>query len=72
MGRPSPSLDFDSVRRVCRVVGIRVGEDALANLSIEKQPDGKVQGFIRIRSKAQGIALSLGDKINLHQNRPKK
>lgn len=48
------------------------GEDALANLSIEKQPDGKVQGFIRIRSKAQGIALSLGDKINLHQNRPKK
>jgi coatomer subunit beta len=53
-------------------VKICVGEDALANLSIEKQPDGKVQGFIRIRSKAQGIALSLGDKINLHQNRPKK
>lgn len=56
---------------MCRVE-ICVGEDALANLSIEKQPDGKVQGFIRIRSKAQGIALSLGDKINFHQNRPKK
>lgn len=37
------------------------GEDALANLSIEKQ-DGILQGHIRIRSKTQGIALSLGDK----------
>jgi hypothetical protein len=37
------------------------GEDALANLSIEKQ-DGVLQGHIRIRSKTQGIALSLGDK----------
>eukprot|EP01114_Cavostelium_apophysatum_P024678 TRINITY_DN973_c0_g1_i2.p1 TRINITY_DN973_c0_g1~~TRINITY_DN973_c0_g1_i2.p1 ORF type:complete len:955 (+),score=319.11 TRINITY_DN973_c0_g1_i2:111-2975(+) len=43
------------------------GEDALANVSIEKQPDGKIGGFIRIRSKTQGIALSLGDKINLKQ-----
>eukprot|EP01098_Paradermamoeba_levis_P014578 TRINITY_DN700_c0_g1_i1.p1 TRINITY_DN700_c0_g1~~TRINITY_DN700_c0_g1_i1.p1 ORF type:complete len:426 (-),score=151.96 TRINITY_DN700_c0_g1_i1:34-1311(-) len=43
------------------------GEDALANISIEKQPDGKIAGFIRIRSKAQGIALSLGDKITLKQ-----
>ena len=30
------------------------GEDALANISIEKQPDGKIGGFIRIRSKSQG------------------
>jgi len=43
------------------------GEDALANISIEKQPDGKITGFIRIRSKTQGIALSLGDKITLKQ-----
>eukprot|EP00049_Salpingoeca_infusionum_P018068 m.355605 g.355605 ORF g.355605 m.355605 type:complete len:941 (+) comp17292_c0_seq1:281-3103(+) len=43
------------------------GEDALANLSIEKLPDGQVSGHIRIRSKTQGIALSLGDKITLNQ-----
>ena len=36
------------------------GEDALANLSLEKR-DGKVSGFFRIRSKAQGIAAALGD-----------
>jgi len=40
------------------------GEDALANVSVEHDPStGKVNGFVRIRSKTQGIALSLGDKI---------
>jgi coatomer subunit beta len=44
------------------------GEDALVNVSVEKQPgDGKLGGYIRIRSKTQGIALSLGDKITLRQ-----
>lgn len=43
------------------------GEDALVNVSIEKQADGKLGGYIRIRSKTQGIALSLGDKITLKQ-----
>ncbi|KAF3944006.1 hypothetical protein ACB098_05G206600 [Castanea mollissima] len=43
------------------------GEDALVNVSIEKQTDGKLGGYIRIRSKTQGIALSLGDKITLKQ-----
>ncbi len=44
------------------------GEDALVNVSVEKQPgDGKLGGYIRIRSKTQGIALSLGDKITLKQ-----
>ncbi|KAL6527054.1 hypothetical protein OROGR_016144 [Orobanche gracilis] len=43
------------------------GEDALVNISIEKQEDGKLNGYIRIRSKTQGIALSLGDKITLKQ-----
>ncbi|GMH39677.1 hypothetical protein BSKO_07575 [Bryopsis sp. KO-2023] len=42
-------------------------EDALVNLSVEKQPEGKLGGYIRIRSKTQGIALSLGDKITLRQ-----
>lgn len=41
------------------------GEDALANLSIERSEDGTVQGHVRIRSKTQGIALSLGDKITV-------
>jgi coatomer subunit beta len=41
------------------------GEDALVNLSVEKKDggDGKLNGYIRIRSKTQGIALSLGDRI---------
>jgi coatomer subunit beta len=43
-----------------------LGEDALANLSIEKiEGTGNIQGHVRIRSKTQGIALSLGDKITL-------
>lgn len=41
------------------------GEDALVNVSVEKLPDGKLGGYIRIRSKTQGIALSLGDKLIL-------
>ncbi|KAI0999054.1 Coatomer subunit beta [Podosphaera aphanis] len=37
------------------------GEDALANLSIEQEgEDGPVTGFVRIRSRSQGLALSLG------------
>jgi len=43
------------------------GEDALMNLCVEKGTDGKIGGYIRIRSKTQGIALSLGDKITLKQ-----
>lgn len=39
------------------------GEDALANLSIEKTDDGTIQGHVRIRSKTQGNALQLGDRI---------
>ncbi|PRP88152.1 hypothetical protein PROFUN_03975 [Planoprotostelium fungivorum] len=42
------------------------GEDALANISVERLDD-KISGFIRIRSRTQGIALSLGDKITIKQ-----
>ena len=49
------------------------GEDALANVSIEKSstssPEMPVCGHIRIRAKSQGMALSLGDKINLSQKK---
>ena len=43
------------------------GEDVLANISIERSiqnPDTPVHGHIRIRAKSQGMALSMGDKIN--------
>lgn len=45
------------------------GEDALVNVSVEKKDDadGKLTGYVRIRSKTQGIALSLGDRITLVQ-----
>ncbi|PHJ20109.1 beta [Cystoisospora suis] len=43
------------------------GEDALVNVSIEKLPGGKLAGSIRIRSRTQGIALSLGDRITVVQ-----
>jgi coatomer subunit beta len=44
------------------------GEDVLANVCVEKQSDtNKIMGHIRIRSKTQGIALSLGEKINISQ-----
>jgi coatomer subunit beta len=39
---------------------ILAGEDALANLSIEKTADNSIVGFVRIRSRSQGLALSLG------------
>ena len=46
-------------------------EDALVNLSVEKKNDdgGKLSGYIRIRSKTQGIALSLGDRITTVQRK---
>lgn len=43
------------------------GEDALANICLEQESDNVITGHIRIRSKTQGIALSLGDKITLTQ-----
>ena len=48
------------------------GEDALVNVSVEKKDDadGKLSGYIRIRSKTQGIALSLGDRITAVQRGP--
>ena len=44
------------------------GEDALANLSVEQEsPDGPVTGFVRIRSRSQGLALSLGNLKGLNK-----
>jgi coatomer subunit beta len=46
------------------------GEHALLNLGIERQTNGQLAGHVRIRSKTQGIALSLGDKITQNQRAP--
>jgi coatomer subunit beta len=46
------------------------GEDALLNLSVERTPADQIVGYIRIRSKTQGIALSLGDKVQAKQRLP--
>lgn len=48
------------------------GEDVLANISLEQIRDSnknpiKLAGSIRIRSRAQGIALSLGDRVSVVQ-----
>jgi coatomer subunit beta len=48
------------------------GEDALVNVSVENRADGTIRGHIRIRSKTQGVALSLGDKITETQRRTRK
>lgn len=48
------------------------GEDALANLCIEKQSDGPIIGHVRIRSKGQGLALSLGDRVAAISRKSKK
>ena len=45
-----------------------LGEDALANLSVEKEGEkGPVTGFMRIRSRSQGLALSLGSLKGLQK-----
>ena len=58
---PNQSTNISRYRHCCSVFG----EDALVNVSVEKKEDndGKLAGYIRIRSKTQGIALSLGDRI---------
>ncbi|KAJ3968052.1 coatomer protein [Lentinula raphanica] len=68
-GALSGDCDFLSANMYARSL---FGEDALANLSIERTETGTVTGHIRIRSKTQGIALSLGDRITMAQkdNKP--
>lgn len=47
------------------------GEDVLVNVSVEKKEGktGELSGYIRIRAKTQGIALSLGDRITSVQRK---
>lgn len=57
---------FVTKRRYAKSV---FGEDALVNVCVERTSEGRIAGYIRIRSKTQGIALSLGDKITTLQKR---
>ncbi|KAI6024365.1 adaptin N terminal region-domain-containing protein [Pisolithus marmoratus] len=63
-GAMSGDCDFLSANLYARSL---FGEDALANLSIENTETGAIVGHVRIRSKTQGIALSLGDRITMSQ-----
>lgn len=65
---PTDSLGEENCRFLCCNLYARssFGEDALANLCIEKDPKTEnVVGYVRIRSKGQGLALSLGDRVAL-------
>ncbi|KAL6307672.1 coatomer protein [Sparassis latifolia] len=68
-GAVSGDCDFLSANMYARSL---FGEDALANLSVERTEAGSITGHVRIRSKTQGIALSLGDRITMAQkdNKP--
>ncbi|KAI0685082.1 coatomer protein [Cytidiella melzeri] len=68
-GAISGECDFLSANMYARSL---FGEDALANLSVERTESGTIIGHVRIRSKTQGIALSLGDRITMAQkdNKP--
>jgi len=60
-----PRLKLSSLEQL---VNCSKGEDALANLSIEKDgEDGPITGFVRIRSRSQGLALSLGSLKGLNK-----
>ncbi|KRX66365.1 Coatomer subunit beta, partial [Trichinella sp. T9] len=65
---PEPALSGDSGFLAANLYARSIfGEDALANLSIEKSSlnsEAVVIGHIRIRAKSQGMALSLGDRMN--------
>ena len=63
-GAMSGDCDFLSANIYARSL---FGEDALANLSMERTESGTITGHVRIRSKTQGIALSLGDRITMAQ-----
>ncbi|KAJ7578395.1 coatomer protein [Mycena floridula] len=68
-GALSGDCDFLSANMYARST---FGEDALANLSVERAESGNITGHVRIRAKSQGIALSLGDRITMAQkdNKP--
>ncbi|XP_026193478.1 coatomer subunit beta-like, partial [Cyclospora cayetanensis] len=67
--------DLQKLAKACSVFSVNLysrsvfGEDALANLSLEKLRDGRLSGSVRVRSRTQGIALSVGDKITSLQRR---
>lgn len=68
---PKASLEGDADFLAANLFAKTVfGENALLNVSLERHPSSRrVVGFVRIRSKTQGIALKLGDRISARQHR---
>ncbi|KAI9638983.1 ER to Golgi transport-related protein [Dioszegia hungarica] len=65
---PENALSGDCSYLSCNMAAKSLfGEDALGNISLELDASGEIRGHLRIRSRTQGIALSLGDKITLSQ-----
>ncbi|ODV92275.1 hypothetical protein CANCADRAFT_84497 [Tortispora caseinolytica NRRL Y-17796] len=48
------------------------GDDALANVSLQREDDGSISGHIRVRCKSQGLALLIGEKISASKSQAKK
>lgn len=48
------------------------GACALANMSIEKTEENKLEGIIRLRSDSKGICMSMGERIGQGQKQPDK
>lgn len=62
-----PSLRLSSVLFCCLFVFRSKGDKVLANVSLEKV-DGRVSGHVRIRSKSNGLAYMIGNKIAMFLN----
>ncbi|ESL09106.1 coatomer beta subunit [Trypanosoma rangeli SC58] len=63
----SPSDENDGCSYVsCSLYARTVfGEDALANVSIERDAHGRISGVVRVRSNTQSIAYGIGEKLSL-------
>ena len=60
-----------AVCSVCIILLFRkgiIGDDTLANLSIERTEAGNITGHVRIRNRTRGAAPSLGDRITTSEN----
>ena len=59
------NCDFLAANLYCKSI---FGEDVVANMCLEKSGD-VISGHIRIRTKTQGIAFAIGEKIMLLQRK---
>eukprot|EP00698_Gefionella_okellyi_P020701 TRINITY_DN6540_c0_g1_i1.p1 TRINITY_DN6540_c0_g1~~TRINITY_DN6540_c0_g1_i1.p1 ORF type:complete len:969 (+),score=240.95 TRINITY_DN6540_c0_g1_i1:62-2908(+) len=61
----SPEIGFVAANLYAKTI---FDEHILANVSVEKLAEtGRLNGFVRIRSKTQGVALGVGERITMQQ-----